>query len=302
MKFNGRRAMQIPQSAKNIGPTRRGMLIAGATAPLWLGDLARSVAQENQGARSSPPPRRNRIVLTIVYDNNPGPKNLVTQWGFSCLVQGTEKTVLFDTGGDGEVLLRNMHRMGLDPRRIDTVVLSHIHGDHTGGLPSIVRDRPHMPVYIPTGFPATFIDHARSLGAEVIEADETARICSGVRTTGTLGKGAIEEHGLCVETDKGGVLITGCAHPGADNMAAQARQVTGQAVHLVVGGYHMVRQPESSINAVIDRFEKLGVQRAAPCHCSGDLTRKLFKQRLVGRCSLVGAGDLFRFKAPAANA
>ena len=118
---------------------------------------------------------------------------------------------------------------------------------------------------------------------------------------GTLGKGAIEEHGLCVKTKKGWVVITGCAHPGADNMAAQARQVTGGPVHLVAGGFHMMRLPEAGINAVVDRFEELGVQRAAPCHCSGDETRRIFNQRLGNRCTLVGVGDDFRFRPPLAN-
>ena len=79
-------------------------------------------------------------------------------------------------------------------------------------------------------------------------------------------------------------------------MAARAEKATGQPMHLVVGGYHMIRQPESGINALIDRFDELGIHRAAPCHCSGDLTRKLFKERLTGRCSLVGVGDMFRFR------
>jgi 7,8-dihydropterin-6-yl-methyl-4-(beta-D-ribofuranosyl)aminobenzene 5'-phosphate synthase len=290
----------MPERALDEGVrhTRRRILIAGATAPIWLPNTARLLAQE----QTAPPPSGRsgeaKIIMTIVYDNNAGPKHLGASWGFSCLVQGLEKTILFDTGEHGDLLLRNMERLELDPKEIDVVVLSHIHVDHTGGLRSVVRDRSGMPVYTPAGFPTGFIDRVRSLGTKPIAADESTEICPGVRTTGTLGKGAIVEHGLCVKTRKGWVLITGCAHPGADKMAEQAKQVAGPPLHLVVGGYHMGRQPESRINAVIERFEELGVQRAAPCHCSGELTRKLFKERLGGRCSLVGVGDVFRFRTP----
>ena len=290
--------MQKCTPDENVRRTRRRILIAGATAPLWLPDLAGSVAQESPTTAPAHRASRDKIFMTIVYDNNPGHKHLGASWGFSCLVQGPPKTILFDTGEHGKLLLKNMHRLDLDPKQIDLVVLSHIHWDHVGGLESIAGDRPGLPVYMPTGFPREFIQSVRSMGAEPIEADQSVNICPGVCTTGTLGKGAIEEHGLCVKTHKGWVLITGCAHPRADNMAEQAKRVTGEAMHLVVGGYHMVRQPEARINAVIDRFEELGVQRAAPCHCSGDLTRKLFKQRWSGRCSLVGVGDAFRFRTP----
>jgi 7,8-dihydropterin-6-yl-methyl-4-(beta-D-ribofuranosyl)aminobenzene 5'-phosphate synthase len=46
--------------------------------------------------------------LTIVYDNNPYDNRLDTRWDFSCYVQGTEKAILFDVGGEGSVLLSNM--------------------------------------------------------------------------------------------------------------------------------------------------------------------------------------------------
>jgi 7,8-dihydropterin-6-yl-methyl-4-(beta-D-ribofuranosyl)aminobenzene 5'-phosphate synthase len=238
-------------------------------------------------------------MLTIVYDNNAGPDpDLGTAWGFGCLIQGLDKTILFDTGGDGELLLANMRHLGLDLSQLDAIVLSHIHEDHTGGLPSVLAERPGVPVYVPVGFGEEFIQRVQSLGGQPIEADESVEICPGIRTTGTMGKGRIEEHGLCLDTSDGWVLITGCAHPGIHKMVRRAKQLTGQPPYLVVGGYHMSERSETSIRAMIERFEELGVQRAAPCHCSGDLTRTVFKQRLGDRCRLVGVGDFFRFPGP----
>jgi 7,8-dihydropterin-6-yl-methyl-4-(beta-D-ribofuranosyl)aminobenzene 5'-phosphate synthase len=275
---------------------RRGILIAGLTAPLWLPDLARSATAEEP--KPDPPrPTAKNVTMTIVYDNNPGREGLNSQWGFSCLVRGKEKTILFDTGGEGWVLMPNMRELKIDPKEIDAVVLSHIHWDHVGGLTTFARERTNIPVYVPTGFPPALHAHIRSLGAEPVETAESKVVCRGARTTGTLGQGAIEEHGLCVETAEGWVLITGCAHPGVDNLAAWAKKVTGGPLRLVMGGFHMIRQPKSRIDAVIDRFEQLGVQQSAPCHCSGDETRAQFKQRLEDRCDLAGVGSVFTVRS-----
>ena len=158
--------------------------------------------------------------------------------------------------------------------------------------------RSDVPVYTPSGFPPQFKHRVAQAGAEPREAEDSEIICPGVRTTGTLGKGAIEEHGLCVKTRAGWVLITGCAHPGVANLAARARQVTGGPIHNVLGGFHMGAQPKAPINAVIDRFEELAVQHVAPCHCTGNVARSLFKERFGDRCTLAGVGHSFRFPPP----
>ena len=82
------------------------------------------------------------LTLTIVYDNNPCNEELETRWGFSCLVEGLEETILFDVGGEGAVLLRNMKKLGIDIDTIDIVVLSHIHYDHIGGLSTLLEEKP----------------------------------------------------------------------------------------------------------------------------------------------------------------
>jgi 7,8-dihydropterin-6-yl-methyl-4-(beta-D-ribofuranosyl)aminobenzene 5'-phosphate synthase len=54
-------------------------------------------------------------VITVVFDNNPGPGGLRTGWGFACVVRGTSETILFDTGASGATLLANMEALGVDP-------------------------------------------------------------------------------------------------------------------------------------------------------------------------------------------
>ena len=53
--------------------------------------------------------------LTIVYDNVVYKKDigLKSDWGFSCLIETEDETVLFDTGTEGDILLNNMERLGI---------------------------------------------------------------------------------------------------------------------------------------------------------------------------------------------
>ena len=232
------------------------------------------------------------MTFTIVYDNHPGRSDLTPAWGFACAVHGLETTILFDTGGDGQILVANMRALGIEPGRIDGVVISHVHGDHTGGLEAVLALNPRAAVYIPTGFAASAKGQIRSRGGRLIEADASFEICPGAKTTGTLGKGAIEEQGLCVRTGFGWVLVTGCAHPGVADMASRATRVTGGPVALVLGGYHMTGYGEREIDDVIDRFEQLGVKGVAPCHCTGEMARAKFKERYADQCRLVGIGSI----------
>jgi 7,8-dihydropterin-6-yl-methyl-4-(beta-D-ribofuranosyl)aminobenzene 5'-phosphate synthase len=57
--------------------------------------------------------------ITIVFDNYLHNPELKTEWGFSCLIEGFEKNILFDTGSDGEILLENMQKLKLDPKKTD---------------------------------------------------------------------------------------------------------------------------------------------------------------------------------------
>jgi 7,8-dihydropterin-6-yl-methyl-4-(beta-D-ribofuranosyl)aminobenzene 5'-phosphate synthase len=220
---------------------------------------------------------RAKLRLTIVYDNNEYDSRLETKWGFSCLVEGLEKTILFDTGADSATLLSNMKKLKIDPAEIDAIVLSHIHGDHVGGLHGFLEENSDVTVYLPQSFPGSFKDMVRSFGAQVEEVSEAQELLTGVYTTGELGNG-IKEQSLIVTTSQGLVVITGCAHPGVVNIVRKARDMLAEKpVYLVIGGFHLSGAATTQIESIIEGFRQLGVRKVAPCHCSGDETRRLFR-------------------------
>jgi len=231
------------------------------------------------------------MTITVVYDNNPYREGVETAWGFSCLLTVAEKTILFDTGGDGSILLGNMEKLAIEPNSIDTVVLSHIHGDHTGGLNSFLEKNPEVTVYLPESFPKRFKDNVRGYGAKIVEAEQHCKICESIYSTGQLGK-LIKEQSLVIRTEVGLILITGCAHPGIVKIVRVVKALHEGDVALVMGGFHLEWATKGKIEKIILAFKQMGVRYAGPCHCSGDKARRLFEKRFGENYINIGAGKV----------
>jgi len=229
------------------------------------------------------------LSIIVSYDNNPYKERLTTAWGFSCVIRETEKTILFDTGGDGSILLANMKELDINPKEIDLVVLSHIHGDHVGGLPSFLEKNPEVVVYLPKSFPKGFKDGVKEYGAKVVEVQGSLKICQGVYSSGELGTW-IKEQSLIIHTEKGLIVITGCAHPGIVKIVNKAKELFKDDVLLVMGGFHLGGESKGEIEKIVSSFRKLGVSYVGPCHCSGDAARQLFKKEYGENFINVGVG------------
>jgi 7,8-dihydropterin-6-yl-methyl-4-(beta-D-ribofuranosyl)aminobenzene 5'-phosphate synthase len=119
---------------------------------------------------------------------------------------------------------------------------------------------------------------------------DAVEICQFVYSTGELGDG-IKEQSLVIETAQGLVVITGCAHPGVVNIVRQAKELAGGEVYLVLGGFHLGNTSTAEITGIIEDFQQLGVQKAAPCHCSGDVARRLFDEAYGEDFNPAGVGS-----------
>ena len=230
------------------------------------------------------------INITIVCDNNLYKNGLETGWGFSAYIVGLEKTILFDTG-PGSFLLVNMEKLAIEPQSVDTVVLSHIHPDHTGGLVSFLKKNPDAAVYLPGSFPTKFKDKVQDNGAKVVEVEEPVKICANVHSTGQLGKW-IKEQALIIRTERGLIVITGCAHPGIVNIVNAAKDLVKEDILLVVGGFHLEWAGKSKIEKIISAFKQLGVRYVGPCHCTGEKARSLFEEHFGRKYIKLGVGKV----------
>jgi 7,8-dihydropterin-6-yl-methyl-4-(beta-D-ribofuranosyl)aminobenzene 5'-phosphate synthase len=69
--------------------------------------------------------------------------------GIGALVEYGGRRILFDTGNDAAIFERNVKRLGIDLTRLDAVVISHRHGDHTSGLTYLLQVNPTVRIYTP---------------------------------------------------------------------------------------------------------------------------------------------------------
>ena len=191
--------------------------------------------------------------LSIVYDNE-ALEGFISDWGFSCLIESGEWKILFDTGASGEILTHNLQRLGIEREEITIIALSHKHWDHVGGLAAVLH--PGVAVCLPSSLPLALKKYVAKKAARIVEVSEPKEIVPGVYTTGDFGI-PVKEQSLILETagGEGVVVVTGCAHPGLENILDEVEKVFGP-LYGVIGGFH--------------GFDKLavlqGLKLIMPCH------------------------------------
>jgi 7,8-dihydropterin-6-yl-methyl-4-(beta-D-ribofuranosyl)aminobenzene 5'-phosphate synthase len=237
------------------------------------------------------------IEITVLYDNYTLTEGCNADWGFSCLITGTEKNILFDAGAYGNILLGNMDKLGVGAQDADLVVISHNHGDHTGdwqtigGVFSFLGRNSDVTVYLPPSVPSGPIRNVEATGASTQIVNEPIRLCECVHLTGPMGTSTIEQS-VVLDTPKGLVVITGCAHPGVVQIIQKAKQMLDKDVYFVFGGFHLLNDSDSQIMSKIQQFKSLGVRKCGASHCTGDRAIELFKQEYGADFVPIGVGPI----------
>jgi len=236
--------------------------------------------------------KADTVRITIIYDNNPFVKNLQTDWGFACLVEIGKTKLLFDTGDNGEILLSNMSKLNIDPKDVDLVFLSHFHHDHTGGLGDFLGKNSNVTVYFPQSFPEQLIELIKKPGVTAVPVSSFQQIQENIFSLGEIN-GAIPEQSFAVRTNKGIVVITGCAHPGIVKILERAKSFfPNEQIYLVLGGFHLHNQTEKDIGKKVNEIMDMEIISVGPCHCSGDLARKKFKEIYKENYTEIGVGRI----------
>jgi 7,8-dihydropterin-6-yl-methyl-4-(beta-D-ribofuranosyl)aminobenzene 5'-phosphate synthase len=293
-------------SIERVSPTDSTQVVSGAIAMTRIPSIAISevditptfvnpsiVANETtQEVSETPMPVTQSLTIIIVYDNNAYDQRLKTAWGFSALVEYHDHTLLFDTGGDGAILIENMRILGIDPTQIESVVLSHAHGDHTGGLNDLLEAGARPTVYLLPSFSLSFKDQIERV-TQVVVVSSGQSIAEGLLTTGEMGRNILEQ-ALVIRTEPGLVVITGCAHPGVIAILEQALEMYDEPIRLVLGGFHLGSKSKAEIVSVLEDFRRIGVEHVAPCHCTGAQAISMFAAEYGEDFIQAGVGRVVR--------
>jgi 7,8-dihydropterin-6-yl-methyl-4-(beta-D-ribofuranosyl)aminobenzene 5'-phosphate synthase len=264
--------------------------------------------------------------VSILYDAFGTSSDMQKDWGYSALVEYGGKRILFDTGNDPVLFAQNVRTAGADLERLDFVVISHRHLDHTAGLGHLLRINPGVTIYAPkeafgpfgSSLPSRFYRKQDSLppemryfdgrpeerlsfgtlwpGTRFVLVDSTLEVAPGIHlmalVSDAVGTKELRELSLAVETPRGVVVVAGCAHPGIDRIVQAATRIDGR-VHMVFGGFHLPAATDQEIARIAAALhDTYRVERVAPGHCTGEPAFHLFKRTWRERYAYAGVGSV----------
>ena len=228
------------------------------------------------------------------------------------------------TGDNAEIFAANVKAKGVDLSKLDFVILSHRHSDHTAGLSYVLSVNPTVKIYAPkegfgifgSSLPSSFYRKDDSLPAdmryydgkppEVMKfgaawanahfelIDQTTEIAPGITLIALIsdlpGTRELKELSLAVNGPDGLILVVGCSHPGIERIVEAAAAINPK-IRLIAGGFHMVVAPDEAITKVVaalkDRFK---VESIAPGHCTGEPTFAALKKAFGDKYLYAGLG------------
>ncbi len=264
--------------------------------------------------------------VTVLYDAFGRPSELKKDWGFAALVEYAGKRILFDTGNNARIFEHNVRGLKVDLTRLDAVVISHRHGDHTTGLGYLLQVNPRVKIYTPlegayfkSPLPATFLQPSvATLPANMryFEGRPPAQLATGspwdqgdfqvvAKTTEVFpgfyliptksekpGTVDMNELSLAIKTPRGLAVVVGCSHPGVERILVEAAKIDPQ-LYTVTGGFHLVMTPEAEVRRVADTLaDTLHVERVAPGHCTSELAFSIFMERFKDHFDAAGLGSV----------
>ncbi len=243
---------------------------------------------------------------TVLSDNRSCDGQFATEHGLSILLETGKYRILLDTGAS-DVFIRNATHLGIDLSTVDYVFISHGHSDHAGGLKHFMNINDHARVIVsPYAISGKFFSKRRYLHSITTEwpeipqerllkvehsgsIDDDIFILAHIPQVHPMPEGNqhlfVENtdgsyvnddfrHELALYTD--GLLFTGCAHSGLENILAACPC----PVHTVVGGFHLLdgHETEEGLTALAQRLKThYPHTQFYTSHCTGDKVLAILK-------------------------
>ena len=297
----------------------------------WLGCLVSALAMLLAGCAATTPsqsaatPALKTARITVLYDAFGKTSAMTKDWGFAALIEYGGKRILFDTGNNADIFAHNVKAKGADLTKLDFVVISHRHGDHTSGLNYLLSVNPNVQIYAPkenfgvfgSSVPGTFYRRNESLPSEMSYFDgkppqtlrfgtpwpqahftwvtQTGEIAPGFHLILLKGSWGVDldvmEISLAIDTPDGVVLVVGCSHPTIEKVVEATKAEVNKSIHLVVGGTHLIPATDDEIQRIaLALRDKWKVEWIAPAHCTGEPAFAILKATFGERYLYAGLG------------
>jgi len=266
--------------------------------------------------------------LTCLLENTARDPHLAAEHGLSVLAETPRHTLLFDTGATG-AFADNAAVLGIEPGAVDTMVLSHGHCDHGGGLRRFLAANDRAPVYLhgqafgchralredtlaDIGLDPALRDEPRlrfvsadtAIDDELtlltdIGGDELTPLANEtlfIERDGILTyDGFAHELDLVIRAERRCVLLAGCAHRGIVNILEACRARLGRYPDVSIGGFHLKRRAYSEedrayFDALAARLQTIPTLFFT-CHCTGEEPYRRLRETLGGRLQYFSGGD-----------
>lgn len=274
------------------------------------------------------------LCITALMDNKPTEhKALIAEHGLSLYVEYNGRRILFDCGS-GANPQSNAHRLGVDLKNLDAVILSHSHYDHAAGFRDLTENGlgsrelytgPNFfePKYarngvrytnLACGFDRDFLTQHQIRHHEVCGLEE---LCAGVwlisgfprihpfetipgRFVRRTADGFVtddfgDEVCMALEINGGLAVLVGCSHPGILNMMTQVSALLDKPIRAVFGGTHLVEADGTRIDTTVSRLQEMGLEILGLSHCSGDAADCAICARADIQGCHLGTGDCIFF-------
>lgn len=252
--------------------------------------------------------------IRLLCENTAADMVWLAEWGFSALIEFDGGSVLFDTGFS-DVWQRNADHAGIDLEQVDAVAISHFHRDHTRGLlhhrfktrKKLIAHPRVLSAVLKTDKQQVKQDYADIQAVmqrdfEIVASAEAHEFAPGAWFLGEVPRvtsfeaGCFEDDAmeddtaLAFQTPKGAVVVSGCSHAGICNICEHAKQVTGQRLHGVIGGFHLMKAEKPPVDETIAYFKAEAPEVLLPMHCV-DFAYQVKFHNAFG-CPKYGSGDV----------
>ncbi len=267
-------------------------------------------------------------IINLIEDTK-GAEGLCFEHGLSFYVETENHRLLLDTGASGDFIL-NAEELGVDLTKVDTLVLSHGHYDHTGGVMRFVEINPTAKIYLHKNAGGEYFNDYNSqrkyIGIDKnilslpqliltegnMKIDDELFLFSDIDCVTPIPSGnAIlkkELDGNLVQDDfsheqylvvsSGGktALLSGCAHRGIRNILQSFKKILGAYPDYVVSGFHMMKktpygETDKALAEETARALKAMGAEFFSGHCTGDEAMEILLPILGDKLTVIHSGE-----------